>query len=174
MEGNRVAQEKLYAFYASRTYGICLRYTHSVFEAEDILQEAFIKIFNQLKSYKMVGSFDGWIKRIVINTAIDHYKANLKKHNHAHLELVKEYEIESFTLPQDLHEEDLLAMIDKLPEGYKMVFNLYAIEGYSHKEIADLLEINEGTSKSQLSKARRYLQTLLHSTTMEENGTRTL
>ena len=162
IQGDRVAQGNLYSFYASRTYGICIRYAGSSFEAEDILQDAFIKIFNRLGSFNMDGSFDGWIKRIVINTAIDHYNANAKKNNHIHLELLKDYDLEYVPETTDLHEEDLLNMLSKLPHGYKMVFNLYAIEGFSHKEIATMLNITEGTSKSQLSKARRHLQSLLH------------
>jgi len=162
IQGDRVAQERLYAFYASRTYGICLRYTNSTFEAEDILQDAFIKIFSRLGSFNMEGSFDGWIKRIVVNTAIDHYNANNKKNNHLHLEILEDYDIEFVPGSTDLHEEDLLIMLSKLPQGYKIVFNLYAIEGFSHKEIAQMLNISEGTSKSQLSKARKHLQSLLH------------
>lgn len=162
IEGDRRAQEKLYTFYASRLHGICLRYTTTEFEAEDIFQEAFVKIFRQLANYKMEGSFDGWVRRIVVNTAIDHFKANLKKNNHVHLELLEESNLDQIALPYDMSEEDLVHVLNRLPEGYRMVFNLYAIEGYSHKEIATMLEITEGTSKSQLSKARKHIQSLLH------------
>lgn len=173
IEGDRGAQEKLYSFYASRLHGICLRYTTTMFEAEDIFQEAFVKIFRQLENYKMEGSFDGWVRRIVVNTAIDHFKTNQRKNNHVHLELLEENNLDYISLPQDMGEEDLVLLLTKLPEGYRMVFNLYAIEGYSHKEIAAMLEITEGTSKSQLSKARKYIQSLLllHSV---KNGTGTI
>lgn len=160
--GNSKAQEKLYDFYARRMKGICVRYAKSVFEAEDIFQDAFIKVFTYLVNYKMEGSFDGWIRRIVVNTAIDHYKKNqsLEKHFEQY-EGADEIETESFTVEQKLYADDLLKILSLLPDGYRLVFNLYAIEGYSHKEIADLLNISEGTSKSQLSKARRYIQHLL-------------
>lgn len=160
--GNSKAQEKLYNFYARRMKGICIRYAKSVFEAEDIFQDAFIKVFTYLVNYKMEGSFDGWIRRIVVNTAIDHYKKNqsLEKHFEQY-DGADEIETESFTVEQKLYADDLLKILSLLPDGYRLVFNLYAIEGYNHKEIADLLNISEGTSKSQLSKARRYIQHLL-------------
>lgn len=160
--GNSKAQEKLYNFYARRMKGICVRYAKSVFEAEDIFQDAFIKVFTYLVNYKMEGSFDGWIRRIVVNTAIDHYKKNqsLEKHFEQY-DGADEIETENVTIEQKLYADDLLKILSLLPDGYRLVFNLYAIEGYNHKEIADLLNITEGTSKSQLSKARRYIQHLL-------------
>jgi len=173
IEGDRGAQEKLYSFYAPRLHGICLRYTTTMFEAEDIFQEAFVKIFRQLGNYKWEGSFDGWVRRIVVNTAIDHYKANMKKNNHVHLELLEESNLDYLALPHDMNDDDLVLILTKLPEGYRLVFNLYAIEGYSHKEIATMLNITEGTSKSQLSKARKYIQSLLHLHGIE-NGTGTI
>ena len=160
--GNSKAQEKLYNFYARRMKGICVRYAKSVFEAEDIFQDAFIKVFTYLVNYKMEGSFDGWIRRIVVNTAIDHYKKNqsLEKHFEQY-DGADEIETENVTIEQKLYADDLLKILSLLPDGYRLVFNLYAIEGYHHKVIADLLNITEGTSKSQLSKARRYIQHLL-------------
>jgi RNA polymerase sigma factor (sigma-70 family) len=174
IEGNRAAQAQLYHFYARRMRGVCVRYAKSDFEAEDIFQEAFIKVFRYLKNYKMQGSFDGWVRRIVVNTAIDHYKANLSNNNHLHLDVFEDYQLNSVVMPADLEVEDMMRVLEKLPDGYKMVFNLYAIEGYSHKEIADMLNISEGTSKSQLSKARKYIQVLFQQNSIEENDTRTI
>jgi RNA polymerase sigma-70 factor (ECF subfamily) len=173
IEGNRAAQEQLYKFYARRMRGVCVRYAKSDFEAEDIFQEAFIKVFRSLKNFKMEGSFDGWVRRIVVNTAIDHYKENLVTNNQIHLDLLEDYQGISVEMPADLEVEDMMRILERLPDGYKMVFNLYAIEGYSHKEIADMMNISEGTSKSQLSKARRYIQVLFQQNSIEENDTRT-
>ena len=173
IEGNRAAQEQLYNFYARRMRGVCVRYAKSDFEAEDIFQEAFVKVFRYLKNFKMQGSFDGWVRRIVVNTAIDHYKANLSNNNQVHLDVVEDYQLCSVEMPADLEVEDMMRILEKLPDGYKMVFNLYAIEGYSHKEIADMLNISEGTSKSQLSKSRKYIQVLFQQNSIEENDTRT-
>lgn len=174
LEGNRAAQSQLYNFYARRMRGVCVRYAKSDFEAEDIFQEAFVKVFRYLKNYKMQGSFDGWVRRIVVNTAIDQYKANLSNNNQVHLDVFEDYQVGSVEMPADLEVDDMLRILEKLPDGYKMVFNLYAIEGYSHKEIADMLNISEGTSKSQLSKARKYIQVLFQQNSIEENDTRAI
>jgi RNA polymerase sigma factor (sigma-70 family) len=173
IEGNRIAQEKLYNFYASRMRGTCLRYSSSVFEAEDIFQDGFIKVFNNLKNYKNQGSLDGWIRRIIVNTAIDTYKKNIEMANHVSYDTLEDNEITSVEIGDHLDEEDLMQILTQLPEGYRMVFNLYAIEGFSHKEIAEMLEISESTSKSQLFKARKYIQHLLqfkNTTTGNEKG----
>ena len=162
IEGNRIAQEKLYNFYASRMRGTCLRYSSSVFEAEDIFQDGFIKVFTHLKNYKYQGSFDGWIRRIIINTAIDTYKKNSLMDDHISFDMLEEDEITSVEIAYNMTEEDLIQVLSKLPQGYRMVFNLYAIEGFSHKEIAEMMQITESTSKSQLFKARKQIQYLLH------------
>jgi RNA polymerase sigma factor (sigma-70 family) len=161
IEGNRIAQERLYNFYASRMRGTCLRYAGSVFEAEDIFQDGFIKVFTNLKNYKNQGSLDGWIRRIIVNTAIDAYKKNIEKNAHVSYDMLEEEEIAQVEIADNLDEEDLIQVLAKLPDGYRIVFNLYAIEGFSHKEIADKLEITESTSKSQLFKARKQIQHLL-------------
>ncbi len=165
IEGNRTAQEKLYNFYASRMRGTCLRYSSSVFEAEDIFQDGFIKVFAHLKNYKNQGSFDGWIRRIIVNTAIDTYKKNIVAKDHVPYDTLEEDEIVQVEIEDNLDAEDLIAILSRLPAGYRMVFNLYAIEGFSHKEIAELLEITESTSKSQLFKARKQIQYLFQEKT---------
>lgn len=155
-EGNREAQYKLYKTYSPLLYGLALRYSYNQTSAEDILQDAFIKIFAGLKDFKFEGSFEGWLKRVVINTAITGYHKDLKHRHHADLTEYQEI------LPDENAEfdsaeftkEELLYVINSLPEGYKMVFNLYAVEGFKHREIAEMLGIDINTSKSQFMRAR--------------------
>lgn len=160
IEGDRKAQEKLYNFYASKMKAICLRYVKSSAEAEDVFQDGFIKVFTNLKNYKGEGSFDGWIRRIIVNTAVDRYKKNLPLQQHSNYEDISETEAIILTERHELEEQDLLKILNKLPDGYKFVFNMYAIEGYSHKEIGEMLNITESTSKSQLHRARKMIQEL--------------
>jgi RNA polymerase sigma-70 factor (ECF subfamily) len=175
IEGNRIAQEKLYNFYASRMRGICLRYASSVFEAEDIFQDGVIKVFTHLKDYKnQGGSFDGWIRRIFINTAIDSFKKNKAWKDPVSFEDLVGEESIVIEFVDHLDEKQLMHLLSLLPEGYRMVFNLYAIEGYSHKEIAKMLGVTESTSKSQLFKARKQIQYLLQENVTTSNDKRNL
>lgn len=156
-EGNRQAQEKLYHSMASKMLGVCLRYARSTFEAEDMLQSGFIKVFRHIDSYRGAGSFEGWIRRIMVNTAIEIYRKNLR--GGLSVEIDEVYDNAQQTFSMDALEcEDLLRVIQTLPPGYRVVFNMYALEGFSHKEIADALQISEGASKSQLSRARTWLK----------------
>ncbi|MDG1262509.1 MAG: RNA polymerase sigma factor [Flavobacteriales bacterium] len=152
-------QDMLYARYSKMLYGTCLRYTRNSFDAEDVLQEGFVKIFKNIGMYSQDKPFEGWIRKIMINTAITHYRKHLK---HAYHDDVTESHDLSADLGPDQHcdytKEELMAAINKLPSGYKMVFNMYVIEGYKHKEIADALSIDINTSKSQLSRAKKHLQ----------------
>ena len=159
--GKRSAQSLLYKKFAASMLGVCLRYSGNRDEAEDIVQEGFIKVFQSIKSFRREGSFEGWVKRIMINQALNHYRKNRRVPFHSDIEEIDETEILDTednepvdTIPAD----QLLAMIQKLPEGYRMVFNLYVFEDYSHKEIAERLEVSENTSKTQLLKARRLLR----------------
>ncbi len=155
--GRRASQELLYQYFAPRMFGICLRYGHDYPTAEDLLQEGFIKVFNKLDRYRYEGSFEGWMKRIFINTAIEHYrKANNRKF-FVEIDQATELTLNSVAL-DNLATQDLLKVVQKLPDGYRTVFNLYAIEGFNHKEIGQMLGISEGTSKSQLARARATLQ----------------
>ena len=140
-------------------YGVCLQYAGNEEEANDILQEGFIKIFENLSSYRFEGSFEGWMRRIMVNTALEKYR---EKHNLYRVddidslnEIEAEIEVGEYT---GLEAEDLLNMIQALPPQYKIVFNLFAIEGYSHKEIGEILGISPSTSKSNLSRARDILK----------------
>ncbi len=156
----RSAQQCLYDTYSSKMYAICYRYTKDEMEAEDVLVTAFTKIFERIEQFKGEGSFEGWIRRVVVNEALTWLRRNRSMYLETELEAA-DREPDYSSISDQLEVEDLLKMIHELPTGYRMVFNLYAIDGYSHKEIADQLGISENTSKSQLSRARTYLQKLL-------------
>lgn len=134
-----------------------MRYAKTTLEAEDILQNGFIKIFTKHHLYNGSGSLEGWMKKIMVNTAIENYRKN-QTNNTESLDNTFSTQLESPLNADHTSYKDLLALIQELPTGYRTIFNLYIIEGYSHKEIADLLGISEGNSKSQLSRARQWLQ----------------
>jgi len=160
LNNNRQAQFRLYDKYSPGMFGICLRYAKNSTDAEDILQEGFIKVFRYLKDYSGKGSFEGWMRRIMINSALNFYKRkNLISKG------IDPEDAQHYFTPEHKHEamakmnhEELLELIHDLPDGYRTVFNLNIIEGYSHKEIGDLMEISVNTSKSQLSRARSSLK----------------
>jgi RNA polymerase sigma factor (sigma-70 family) len=159
LAGDRRDQELLYRRHAGKLYAVCLQYSGNDEEARDILQEGFIKIFENLKNYKHEGSFEGWIRRIVVNTALEKFRSRHNLFRVDDIDTISEPEAEPDTEDYSgLEAVDLLYIIRELPPKYKMVFNLYAIEGYSHKEIGEILNISEGTSKSNLSRARVILQ----------------
>lgn len=154
---NRHCQQEVFRRYAGKMLAVCMRYARHRMEAEDILQESFIKVFDHVGSFKFKGSFEGWIRRIVINTALKNYSR--KSFQNEQIGVDPGYDpAMAPTVYGSLHEQELLKLIEQLPDGYRVVFNLYAIEGYSHKEIADTLGIQESTSRSQLVKARKMLQ----------------
>ncbi len=157
--GNRRDQELLYRRHAPRLYAVCLQYSGNDEEAHDILQEGFIKIFENLKHYKNEGSFEGWIRRIVVNTALEKYRSNHNLYRIDDIDTIPEPDADPENEDYSgLEAVDLLNIIRELPPKYRMVFNLFAIEGYSHKEISRMINISEGTSKSNLSRARTILQ----------------
>jgi RNA polymerase sigma factor (sigma-70 family) len=159
LAGNRRDQELLYRRHASKLYAVCLQYSGNNEEARDILQEGFIKIFENLGNYKHEGSFEGWMRRITVNTALEKFRSRTNLYRVDDIDQVPELDAEPDN--QDyagLEAADLLEIIRELPPKYRMVFNLYAIEGYSHKEIGEMVNISEGTSKSNLSRARAILQ----------------
>jgi RNA polymerase sigma factor (sigma-70 family) len=154
------AQQQLFDRYSGKMMAVCYRYANSREEAEDILQEGFMRVFKKIDLYSGAGSFEGWMRRVFTNIAIRHYQKNSRIHVVIGIEDMEDEP--SDDLADHLFEaEDLLKMIQQLPDGYRMVFNLYAIEGYSHEEIAAELGISEGTSKSQLARARKSLQRML-------------
>jgi RNA polymerase sigma-70 factor (ECF subfamily) len=159
IRGDASAQKKLFDSYARLLLGVCSRYTSSIEEAEDVLQEGFVKIFLNVKEFKGEGSIVAWMRRIMINTAITHYHKMKKHRYHDDLEVVKKTKLDDTRWDDsEFTREELYNVIHRMPEGYRMVFNLYAVEGYKHREIAVIMGIDENTSKSQYSRARRWLQ----------------
>ena len=149
------AQGTLYKLYAGKMFSLCLKYSKNYAEAEDNLQDAFLTIFNKIDQYKSKGSFEGWMKRIVINTALQRYRKE------SVLDVIKDDNIKDEVVEVDdenLSLDFLLSIIQKLPDKYRLVFNLYVLDGFSHKEIAKMLNISVGTSKSNLSRARVILK----------------
>lgn len=155
--GKRKMQEALYQQTASKMLAVCMRYAKDRMEAEDVLQLGYIKIFQKVGEYRGDGSFEGWMRRVMVNTAIESYRKNLRTLNVVPIEDAYEQPSTGFDFSR-LGMQDLLKVIQKLSDGYRMVFNMYIIEGYSHKEIAATLGISEGASKSQLSRARAILK----------------
>ncbi|MET0244823.1 MAG: sigma-70 family RNA polymerase sigma factor [Flavitalea sp.] len=158
VEGNRRIQEELYKRFSPKMYSVCLRYANNADDAQDLLQEGFIKVFRNLHRFRAEGSFEGWMRRVFVNTSIEHFRRKSAK-----LATVSEKEegtIEDGDINalDSLAEKDIMKLVQELSPGYKTVFNLYVIEGYSHKEIGDMLGISEGTSKSQLARAKGILQ----------------
>ena len=156
------AQELLFKTFSSKMLAVCCRYTVNKAEAEDLLQDGFIKVFSKIELFRNQGSLEGWIKRIMVNTALDALRRNKKLQIN---DLTEDSEIPHTGLkPGDqLQARDLMMMIQSLPNGYRTVFNLYAVEGYSHKEIAEMLGINIGTSKSNLARAKAILKDKIES-----------
>lgn len=158
IKGSRKAQKELYDKYNALFFSLCLRYTHTREEAEDILITGFMEIFESLPNYKQEGSFEGWMKKILIYKAIDYFRANKKYQVNVDIEEVETEGSIINTVVQDMDAKYILKQIQAMPDGYQQVFNLYAIEGYKHIEIAKMLNISESTSKSQYSKAKKWLQ----------------
>ena len=153
-------QKEVFQRFAGKMLAVCMRYTRHRMEAEDIVQEAFIKVFDNIEKFHFKGSFEGWIRRIVINTALKKFNKKSFQNEDIGIEAHHDHSIDP-EIYNALSVEEIMNIISKLPDGYKIVFNLYAIEGYNHKEIADLLGIQESTSRSQLVKARKMLQKLV-------------
>lgn len=161
LKGNLQAQKQLYVQYAPQMKGICVRYSSSIEEAEDMLQEAFIRVFTKMHTFKFDGPLGAWIRRVVVNTSAEIYRREKK---HSYTSELNDYTFgmrANDNVIEQLAAEDLLNKIQQLPDGYRVVFNLYAIEGYSHKEIGEKLSISENTSKSQYSRARASIRQMI-------------
>ncbi|MEP6626915.1 MAG: RNA polymerase sigma factor [Ginsengibacter sp.] len=160
IDGDRQMQEHLYKRFASKMYGVCLRYVANTDDANDILQEGFIKVYKNLDKFRREGSFEGWVRRIFVNTAIEQFRKKVKLYN---VDEVQENTIEDkeLTALDLLATKDIINIVNELSPGYKAVFNLHVIEGFSHKEIAEVLGITEGTSKSQLARAKGVLKKII-------------
>lgn len=161
IEGCRKSQKDLYDTYSSKMFAVCLRYAKNEMDAEDILQEGFIKIFKNLDKYRGDGSFEGWLRRIFVNTAIEHIRKSKNNTNDISDKIENTVKDNYCNALDNLFEKELVNIASNLSDGYKTVFNLYAIEGYSHKEIASQLGITESTSKSQFSRAKAILRNLI-------------
>lgn len=157
---DRVYQKYLYETYASRMLGVCMRYARDKAEAEDMLQEGFVKVFQNISRFEHKGSFEGWIRRIMVFTAINYYKYRSRKFQED-LDAEPNDAPYSDDILDQITVKEILALIQQMPDGYRLIFNLFAIEGYSHKEIAEQLGIAVGTSKSQYARARAMMRSLV-------------
>jgi len=160
IDGDSYSCKQLFDMYSRKMMAICYRFARDRNEAEDILQEGFIRIFNKLSLYSGQGALESWMRRVIINTAIKYKKRHIIKHSYSDIDNVHALDTTPSVI-DDISRDEILALVQSLPEGYRIVFSLYVIEGYSHKEIADRLEIGESTSRSQLVKARALLRTKL-------------
>jgi RNA polymerase sigma-70 factor (ECF subfamily) len=162
IKNNASSQKALYAMFARKMMGICYRYVKSREAAEDVLQEAFIDIFAKIKSYRGEGSFEGWIRRITVGHAIANFRKEIKQNNHfVDIDEV-EHSLHSYNqIIESISAGELVELINSLPDGFRIVLNLYSIEGYSHKEIGEMLKITESSSRSQLTRAKKALEKVL-------------
>jgi len=160
VNNNREAQYKLYNLMSGKMFAVCLRYAKNREAAEDILQDGFVKVFTNIEKFRGDGSFEGWVRRIIVNTAVEYYRKSAKMYPVVNVDDVNK-DIPWQDTGDNLELEDVMNMINNLSTGYRTIFNLYVVEGYSHKEIADMLQINEGTSKSQLARARYLLMEMV-------------
>ena len=164
LKGDKTAQKQFYEMFARKMMGVCLRYSNDLATAEDYLQESFIKVFGKLSQYQFKGSLEGWVKRIVVNVVLDELRKNriLFDRNAEVTDVLQTTD----DVVSNMEAKQLLQIIQRLPTGYRTVFNLYAIEGYQHNEIANMLQISESTSKSQYQKAKIQIQKTLKAQTI--------
>jgi RNA polymerase sigma-70 factor (ECF subfamily) len=183
--GEELARKLLYEHYSTRMRGLCFRYLGNEVDTEDVMHECFLVVFTKIKQFKGTGTFDGWIKRIFINASLKFLKEKRSTELSHGDEMIKRWEQENIDSPistkgrekqEDLirrmqfTKEELIDVLQNLPEGYRLVFNLFVFEKHSHKEIANLLSIAESTSKSQLNRARKYIQQKLYEMSLERAG----
>ena len=158
IKGNQMAQKALFDSFSPKFFALCLRYMKSSDDAEDVLQEGMVKIFTKLPEYKGKGSFEGWMRRIIVNTCLDQIRKNQKLKLDVSIDK-EEYKLSmNANILENMSANELIEEIKKMPPGYRVVFNMFAIEGYSHQEIAEKLGVKESTSKSQYLRARAYLK----------------
>lgn len=163
LDKNPSAQKLLFERFSRKMMGVCIRYAGRREEAEEMLQNGFIRVFEKIKTFRSMGSLEGWIRKIMVNVSLTYLRKSNPMKMNTNIDDAK-FVMPGNNLPnggESLNEKDLLKMIQSLPTGFRTVFNLYAIEGYSHKEIGELLGISEGTSKSQYSRAKVHLQNIL-------------
>ena len=158
LKGTQETNELLYRHFAPKMYGICLRFAGNPMDADDILQDGFLKIFTKIKDFRNEGSLEGWIRRTFVNTAINYYRKNSRNQRNGDLDGIDISDDNNEIIYDKLSREELLNLLQELPIGYRTVFNLNVLEGYTHKEIGQMLGISDNTSKSQLTRARAILQ----------------
>jgi len=157
-KGDRIAQKKLYEQYARKMMGVCYRYVNDMDTAADILQEGFVKVFASLDSFSGVGSFEGWLRKVFVNTALEYLRKSDVLRESTDLDNTAELVQPDNSVISNMAVEDLMKLIGQLPSGFRTIFNLFVIEGYSHREIGIMLNISENTSRSQFTRARQLLQ----------------
>ncbi|MBD0331348.1 MAG: sigma-70 family RNA polymerase sigma factor [Chitinophagaceae bacterium] len=160
-KNNSTAQKKLYEKYSAKMLAVCYRYAHTREDAEDMLQEGFIKVFSQINTFENRGSFEGWIRRIIVHTCINILKKNKKFSESVDLIHATSMQVREETVPSIVQAKEVVECIRLLPIGYRTVLNLYAIEGFSHREIGVMLDIEESTSRSQYTRAKTMLEDIL-------------
>ncbi len=161
IKNDPIAQKLLYDTFSRKMMGVCLRYADNNDDAQDFLQDGFIKVFEKIDTYRGSGSFEGWIRKIMVNNILNTFRKTKKLKQNVNLDDVSYMLAEKTGTLDNISAKDILGIIQRLPTGFRTVFNLYAIEGYSHKEIAEELNISESTSKSQYSRARAHLQKII-------------
>jgi RNA polymerase sigma-70 factor (ECF subfamily) len=161
LKNDPIAQRELYNKYSAKMLSVCYRFGHNREDAEDMLQEGFIKVFSQIHTFQSKGAFEGWIRRIMVHTCINHLKKNRKFNESVDIIHATGVQIREESVPSIVQAKQVVECIRLLPIGYRTVLNLYAIEGYSHKEIAEMLDIEESTSRSQYTRAKHMLEDIL-------------
>ena len=161
LQNDVLAQRELYNHYSPKMLSVCYRFAQHREDAEDMLQEAFIKIFTQMHTFQNKGAFEGWIRRIVVHTCINFLKKYKKFNEHTDIDYAKTLYVKEETIPSIMQAKQVVECIRLLPLGYRTVLNLYAIEGFSHKEVGEMLEIGESTSRSQYTRAKAMLESIL-------------
>jgi RNA polymerase sigma-70 factor (ECF subfamily) len=176
LKNDRQMQSELYKMFAPKMYGLCLRYSANIHDAQDLLQEGFVKVYDNLENFKWKGSLEGWMKRIFVNLALDKYRSKVSLLSIDDVAENQEPSDNELNALDSISEKEILELIRQLPDQYRMVFNLYVIEGYSHKELGEMLKIRESTSRSNLARAKMILKEKIqfHSRKIEkavcENG----
>lgn len=161
LNNDAIAQKELYHRYSPKMLSVCYRFSQNKEDAEDMMQDGFIKVFSQIHSFQQKGSFEGWIRKIMVHTCINHLKKNKKFNQSVDLIHANTIQVRNDNIPSLVQAKQVVECIRMLPVGYRTVLNLFAIEGYSHKEIAELLDIGESTSRSQYTRARQMLEDIL-------------
>jgi RNA polymerase sigma-70 factor (ECF subfamily) len=161
LQNNASSQRELYTRYSPKMLAVCYRFAHNREDAEDMLQEGFIKVFSQIHTFRNQGAFEGWIRRIIVHTCINHLKKNKRFNESVDLIHANTIQVREESVPSIVQAKQIVECIRLLPLGYRTVLNLYAIEGYTHKEIAEMLDIEESTSRSQYTRAKQMLEDVL-------------